>query len=343
MALGQIDYHLFEPWHPLEQHPVPRGQRVPRRLGQEPRAPVCCVPDRRPGALAPRPSAPRRAVSCRRAVLVLRRRLRARAGGCCASTTSRVRACRWSFTTTARCSSTRRTRTSWAAGHPHEHRSATPAMWSSSALGRPAWRPRSTPPRKDSARWSWSRTCTGGQAGHEFTDPQLPRLPARPQRATSSPTGPRAGLAVRRELRARPGRGADRQGREADRVALADGSEVAARAVIIASGVAWRRLGSPAPRGAGRRRRLLRRGRRGGARDGGPRRRVSSAPATPPVRPPSTWPGTRRRSRWSCAATACAPACPSTWSPRSRRTASIGVRTGTEVIDGGGGGQPARP
>ena len=55
-------------------------------------------------------------------------------------------------------------------------------------------------------------------------------------------------------------------------VRLADGSEVAARGVIIATGVAWRRLGVPGPGGPGRRGCVLRRRQRGGARHRGPGR-----------------------------------------------------------------------
>jgi thioredoxin reductase (NADPH) len=64
MATGQIDYHLYAPWHPAE--------RIPRRLGQITRAGIGRLPDCGLGALAPLASASRRSVPRRRPVLVLR-------------------------------------------------------------------------------------------------------------------------------------------------------------------------------------------------------------------------------------------------------------------------------
>ena len=55
-------------------------------------------------------------------------------------------------------------------------------------------------------------------------------------------------------------------------VHLAGGQQVTAKAVIVATGIAWRRLGVPRARGAGRLRRLLRRRRERTAGDGGPGR-----------------------------------------------------------------------
>ena len=50
-------------------------------------------------------------------------------------------------------------------------------------------------------------------------------------------------------------------------VRAADGTSVVARAVVLATGVAWRRLEVPEPGAAGRRRGVLRRGRERGARN----------------------------------------------------------------------------
>ena len=81
--------------------------------------------------------------------------------------------------------------------------------------------------------------------GKQPDDPELPGLPARHQRARAHPPGLRAGLDVRRAhgvlpARRRPGvPGRDRV------VHLADGHQITARAVIVATGIAWRRLGVP--------------------------------------------------------------------------------------------------
>jgi thioredoxin reductase (NADPH) len=97
-------------------------------------------------------------------------------------------------------------------------------------------RPQHAGPGTGRPRWaSW----------YKFIDPQPPRVPARHQRRRPHQPGDRAGMAVRSQHGDHPGNRADRPG-TGPNGRTADGSEVAARAVIIATGVTWRRLGVPA-------------------------------------------------------------------------------------------------
>ena len=84
-------------------------------------------------------------------------------------------------------------------------------------------------------------------------------------------------------------------------VLCTDSGEVRARSVVIASGVAYRKLRRRPGRGAGRPGRPLRRRDDRRPRDGGPGRRSWSAAATPPARPRCTCPGSPARSPSWCA------------------------------------------
>jgi CheY-like chemotaxis protein len=113
MALGKIDYHLYDPWHPPERILY---QAVGEFLAAWERAgsPLLLLSGLSARRTRPAP------ISCATCCLVSACRTGSsmmalrRAGGCCGSTAQRVRACRWPFTTTARSWSTRRTRNSWA-------------------------------------------------------------------------------------------------------------------------------------------------------------------------------------------------------------------------------------
>ena len=184
------------------------------------------------------------------------------------------------------------------AGRPRADATSTS---SSSAPGRPGCRPRCTARRRASARWSSTRAASAARP-LELADPQLPRVPARRQRPPARPAGVRAGVGVRRELRvhadASPASRATATGSSST---LSDGGPVRTRAVLLATGASYRRLGVPRARGAERRRRLLRRPHVGGAGRGRPRRLHRRRRQLGRARPRSTSPATRGRSRSWCA------------------------------------------
>ena len=106
--------------------------------------------------------------------------------------------------------------------------------------------------------------------------------------------------------------------RDGTRVLQAGGSEVEARAVVIATGVSWRRLGVPGLE------KLIGAGVFYGAASAEARAMAGqdvyvTGAGNSAARPRSTWPGTRPPSRWWCAARIWAPPCPATSSPRSAR------------------------
>ncbi len=77
----------------------------------------------------------------------------------------------------------------------------------------------------------------------ELADPQLPRLPARRQRRPARPPGIRAGVGLRRTLRLHAERDRAPPGRGPARRDLSGGTAVVARAVVLATGVTYRRIG----------------------------------------------------------------------------------------------------
>ena len=79
---------------------------------------------------------------------------------------------------------------------------------------------------------------------HQLDDPQLPRLPARHLRHAAGAARPQPGAALRRPVLHRPGRrrAAARASSGDPHVLCTDRGEVRARSVVIASGVAYRKL-----------------------------------------------------------------------------------------------------
>ena len=116
--------------------------------------------------------------------------------------------------------------------------------------------------------------AVGGQAGHVVDDPQLPRLPARHLRHAAGPARPQPGHPVRDPVLHRLG---GRQHHPAAgpsiHVVHTDGGDIRARAVVVASGVAYRKLRAPGIDDLTGRRRVLRQRDDRGPRDGGVRRR----------------------------------------------------------------------
>ena len=104
-------------------------------------------------------------------------------------------------------------------------------------------------------------------------------------------------------------------------VELSDGGPVRTRAVLLAMGASYRRLGVPSLEALRRCRRLLRRHDLGGSWTGRPRglhrrRRKLGGSGRPPSRPLH-----EARHAWSSGRRPSAPACRSTWCARSRRRA----------------------
>ena len=85
---------------------------------------------------------------------------------------------------------------------------------------------------------------------HQLDDPQLPRLPARHLRHAAGPAGPQPGDPLRHPVLHRlAGRPRSRSAATASRTCVrTDGGDVRARAVVIASGVTYRKLGVDAGR-----------------------------------------------------------------------------------------------
>ena len=118
---------------------------------------------------------------------------------------------------------------------------------------------------------------------------------------------------------------------------LSDSGRVRARAVLLATGATYRRLGVPALEalnGAG----VF----YGGATSEAPpwpaETSTSSAARTQPDRLRCTSLATRGASRSSCAPSRSPQGCRTTWSARWRRRRSCEVRLGTEIVGGGGDG-----
>ncbi len=114
---------------------------------------------------------------------------------------------------------------------------------------------------------------------------------------------------------------------------------VRTRAVLLAIGASYRRLGHPRARGARTAPASTTAGRHPRLRACPAATSTSSAAPTPPGRPRSISPATRGTSRSSCAATHSRPACPTTWSARSSRPRTSRCALGTEVVGGGGDGR----
>ena len=175
------------------------------------------------------------------------------------------------------------------------------------------------------ARRAGARGQRARRAGrNELEDRELPRLPDGHLRAGAGRPRDHAGAEVRRGDRGR------REPRHASpasaatkgyAIELADGTVVKARAIVIASGVQYRRLDLPDLRALRRRGRLLRRDERRGAAVRGSTRSSSSAGATPRGRRPCSWRAGRSTS--TCSSALRQPggdACPATSSSGSRRT-----------------------
>ena len=108
-------------------------------------------------------------------------------------------------------------------------------------------------------------------------------------------------------------------------VRLEEDNEVAARAVLLATGAEYRRLPVDGPRRLRGNQRLLRRRPAGGAALRRHAGRASSAAATRPPRPRSGWRAAARSSRCCTAAPTCARRCPTTCS-RARALRRRGSR-----------------
>ena len=147
--------------------------------------------------------------------------------------------------TTAGCWSTRPTAT-WSKRSAAGRGSApTPTTSPSSAPGLPDFRPPCTRRRRDSTRsWSSGRSPAArrGRARASATSPASPGASA----ATTSPTAraSRRGCSAQTSC-SRSEATSLRVAGDEHRVGLADGQEVAARTVVLATGVSWRRLGIP--------------------------------------------------------------------------------------------------
>ena len=118
------------------------------------------------------------------------------------------------------------------------------ATWSSSAPGPPGSPPRSTARRRASTPSTLDAVADGRPGGHVVADRELPRLPRRASPAPSWPSAPRVQAEKFGARAQRPGRGRRARARDEGHhvVELDDGSTVAARTVVIATGARYRRL-----------------------------------------------------------------------------------------------------
>ena len=137
--------------------------------------------------------------------------------------------------------------------------SGRPTTWSSSARGRPGWRPGCTAPRRGCPRWCWSATPPAGRparpAGSRTTWASRSGSPAPTSRC--APASRPSGSAPRSWCPAEVA-GLRREDPYTV-IRLADGSEISASTLLIASGVNYRTLDVPGAADAHRHGRLLRR------------------------------------------------------------------------------------
>ena len=242
MAMGKIDYLLYVPWFPLERglYPAMTEFLAAWDKSREPshRAFRIVGPAHSPRAHRLRDDLARASVP-----YWYFDHNRRRGGGCCASTIWTARPCPWSWPGTARCSSTPRTRTCW------------PSWASGSVLGRGACDVAiigAGPAGLAAAVYAASEGLStvvlepempGGQAG---TSSLIRNYLGFPHGLSGDDLTIRAVnqawlFGASFTLAAADGL----TGRRRSAVVHAGGAEVEARAVIIATGVTWRRLGVP--------------------------------------------------------------------------------------------------
>ena len=166
--------------------------------------------------------------------------------------------------------------------------------WPSSAPVRPGWPPPSRRPPRGCGPWWWNRRSFGGQAG---TSSLIRNYPGFPHGISGDDlafrTFEQAWLFGTSFVFAQAVTGLASRGPER-LLHLTDGTTVTARAVILATGVTWRRLGVPsleALAGSG-----VFYGAAGSEAQATQGQRCSwSEAATRPARPRSIWPSTPRR------------------------------------------------
>ena len=250
MALGQIDYYVLKPWRAPRRALPPHDHRVPPRVvraarprprgdrGGEPvvaaraRAARPADPQRRPARL------PRRAT--RRARPAAARRGRAATATAVAGGAAARRARCWSTRPTTSWSRPTACRPSCEAERDFDVVvvGAGPAGLAAAVyavIGGPAHARR--------------RARVDRRPGRlELADPQLPRASRAASAAPSSRSAPtsRRGCSARSFLLTREVDGLRTDGATAYVLTTVGGAEVTARAVVLATGVAYRRLGIPA-------------------------------------------------------------------------------------------------
>ena len=155
----------------------------------------------------------------------------------------------------------------------------------SSAAGRPAWRPPCTARRRGSQTVVIEREAPGGQAGQSAAIENYLGFPKGlsgadlTHRAVAQARRFGAEMVLARDVVGFEARGPVRA------VRLADGTEIEARTVLVATGVSYRLLEATGPRRAHRSGRVLRRRRQRGAAPARATTSTSSAPRTRPARP----------------------------------------------------------
>ena len=160
----------------------------------------------------------------------------------------------------------------------------------------------------------------GGQATSSSLIRNYLGFPRGDRRPPAGPAGLPAGMGLRSGLRLHAaGDRAAGRGRPASCSTCPTSGQVGARAVLLATGADYRRLGIPALEELERRGRLLRRARLRGAGRGRSRTSTCSGARTRRGRPRCTSPATRAGSRSWCAGSHSTPGCPTTSSARSRR------------------------
>ena len=256
-----LDYYLLKPWDPPEEKLYPvvdamleawRDSRDSAGRGRQAgRAPL--VGAVVPGARLPGPQ--------RRARTAGTASTSPRGSGCSRRPGPARTTCRWSSPPTARCCA-RPTDAELAAvvGLSVDAARRTSTTWSSSAAARPGWARPSTAPRRGCAPcWSSARPPAGrpGRAAGSRTTSASPT--ASPARSWPTGRGGRrrkfgAEMLLTRDCVALEAHGAKRVLR------FADGSAIAAHAVVLATGVSYRSLGVAGRGRPDRARRLLRLG-----------------------------------------------------------------------------------
>ena len=155
----------------------------------------------------------------------------------------------------------------------------------SSAAARPGWPPRCTPRPRGCSTVIVEREAPGGQAGQSAAIENYLGFPKGLSRRRPGPAGGGPGGPVRRRDGAGPRRRRLRgRGARCAPCCFDGGGEIEARAVVVATGVSYRRLEAPGLERAHRPRRLLRRDRQRGGPVRGRRRLRRRRRPTPPAR-----------------------------------------------------------